>query len=356
MPITPDRPADQLRAAAEKLREEATRAHRASPSPWAVTDEHVVRCADGMIVADRSGTDHPAERADLPYIALMHPGVGLALADWLDRAAVEHDATVHGAAGVWSEPGEERERDAWVERQTNRHALAVARQLLGASVCPECGTSGACNGGPCPLTAADEELEPVQLRWGLDDVMYGDDDTTTVLLSGPGREPYWVELDPERTAALRDALAGTAVLPAPADRAAILTEAADIAESLREFTPAYGPRKDAQVSENVGILRVADHLRRLATKSTPAHEHVPVTALDGDDRPAYDEAGRTWTHCGICGQKLDASGVRQPAPRIRCAHTDVLYGQCVRYLDDHDGDCQHEHQPTTPAVPEEPTP
>ncbi|MGW6578913.1 hypothetical protein ACWF76_05810 [Streptomyces globisporus] len=34
-------------------------------------------------------------------------------------------------------------------------ALAVARQLLGTSVCPECGTSGACNGGPCPLTAAE---------------------------------------------------------------------------------------------------------------------------------------------------------------------------------------------------------
>ncbi|WP_098892247.1 hypothetical protein [Streptomyces sp. or3] len=32
-------------------------------------------------------------------------------------------------------------------------ALAVARQLLGTTVCPECGTSGACNGGPCPLTA-----------------------------------------------------------------------------------------------------------------------------------------------------------------------------------------------------------
>ncbi|MFH9368096.1 hypothetical protein ACH4K8_20740 [Streptomyces anulatus] len=31
-------------------------------------------------------------------------------------------------------------------------ALAVARQLLGTTECPECGTSGACNGGPCPLT------------------------------------------------------------------------------------------------------------------------------------------------------------------------------------------------------------
>jgi hypothetical protein len=38
--------------------------------------------------------------------------------------------------------------------------------------------------------------------------MYGDDDTTTVMLSGPGGEPYWLELEPERTRALRDALDG----------------------------------------------------------------------------------------------------------------------------------------------------
>ncbi|MFE9461672.1 hypothetical protein [Streptomyces californicus] len=92
-------------------------------------------------------------------------------------------------------------------------ALAVARQLLG--------TTGE--------TTAVEEQEPIQLRWGLNDVMYGDDDTTTILLSGPGREPYWVELDPERTAALRDALAGldASAPPAPADRAAKRNEIRD---------------------------------------------------------------------------------------------------------------------------------
>ena len=36
-----------------------------------------------------------------------------------------------------------------------------------------------------------------------------------------------------------------------------------------------------------------------------AHEHVWVTALDGDDQPARDEAGRTWTHCGVCGTRQD---------------------------------------------------
>ncbi|MGV9579756.1 hypothetical protein ACWDRZ_24190 [Streptomyces sp. NPDC003509] len=39
--------------------------------------------------------------------------------------------------------------------------------------------------------------------------------------------------------------------------------------------------------------------------------------------------------------------------RRRCAHTDVLYGRCVRYLDDHDGDCWHEHYPAASAPVEE---
>jgi len=54
-----------------------------------------------------------------------------------------------------------------------------------------------------PTTADD----PTPLRWGLGDVLHGDDDTTTVCLSGPAREPYWLELDPERAAAFRRDLA-----------------------------------------------------------------------------------------------------------------------------------------------------
>lgn len=109
--------ADELRAAAEKIRRDAEAAHRASPAPWHVTGENVVRCTDGMIVADRSGTDHPAERADLPYIAAMHPSVGTALADWLDAtvAALEKHAPAEWHARL--EP----------------QALAVARQINGGA-------------------------------------------------------------------------------------------------------------------------------------------------------------------------------------------------------------------------------
>ncbi|MGY1500830.1 hypothetical protein ACW4TU_30335 [Streptomyces sp. QTS52] len=53
-------------------------------------------------------------------------------------------------------------------------------------------------------------------------------------------------------------------------RAAVLREAADIAEGLRQFERCTGPRRSAQTSENVGILRVADHLRRLAAEAQPA--------------------------------------------------------------------------------------
>jgi hypothetical protein len=69
----------------------------------------------------------------------------------------------------------------------------------------------------------DVEQQPIPLRWGLDDVMYGDDDTTIVMLSGPDREPYWLELDPERAAVLRQNLAGPSE-PQPDPRDALVAE------------------------------------------------------------------------------------------------------------------------------------
>lgn len=54
-----------------------------------------------------------------------------------------------------------------------------------------------------PTTADD----PTPLRWGLGDVEHGDDDSVTVYLSGPDREPYWLELDPDRRDALCNDLA-----------------------------------------------------------------------------------------------------------------------------------------------------
>ncbi|MFE6080008.1 hypothetical protein [Streptomyces virginiae] len=112
-------PADELHAAADKLRTTARDAERESPSPWRL-DRDVVRCNDGGIVADASG--EPNHAGDLPYIAAMHPGVGAALADWLDAAAV------HVRAGyVCCDNGAHR-----CYESATPQALAVARQILGS--------------------------------------------------------------------------------------------------------------------------------------------------------------------------------------------------------------------------------
>lgn len=120
--------ADELRAAAEKLRALATAASTdsdgTSTAAWhsedrghgrsALWGDHLIR-NDGRRISwpllVRGGSpQRPAymHTQHAAYAAAMHPGVGLALADWLDGAAV--DAEQIGA---------------------DRHALAVARAILG---------------------------------------------------------------------------------------------------------------------------------------------------------------------------------------------------------------------------------
>lgn len=84
-----------------------------------------------------------------------------------------------------------------------------------------------------------------------------------------------------------------------ADRAEVLREAADHAETLRQFEHATGARWSAQVSENVGVLRVADSLRRMAdkqqeTEAAPTteeqivREHVTTVHLIGEQLAAVE--------------------------------------------------------------------
>ncbi|MFG2899543.1 hypothetical protein ACGFZH_20980 [Streptomyces zaomyceticus] len=87
-------------------------------------------------------------------------------------------------------------------------------------------------GRPCAdhaATASDPTRadDPIPLRWGLDDVLHGDDDTVTVCLSGPAprREPYALELGPERAQALRAALAPFDSRPAPSEDVIALVRA-----------------------------------------------------------------------------------------------------------------------------------
>jgi hypothetical protein len=89
---------------------------------------------------------------------------------------------------------EERQNSPWVLGW--KDATAELRRLVTEDASPPAVED---------LAAADN---PTPLRWGLDDVLWCDDESVIVLLSGPDREPYWLELDPERAAVLRQNLAG----------------------------------------------------------------------------------------------------------------------------------------------------
>lgn len=97
-----------------------------------------------------------------------------ALVAALDNAHHTHPCSATGSAywtGCYHPDGtapachSERRADA-VLSVLPAPALAVARQLLGTNTCPECGTGGACNGGPCPLTAAAPCQSPETHNWG----------------------------------------------------------------------------------------------------------------------------------------------------------------------------------------------
>ncbi|WP_328721766.1 hypothetical protein OHT52_21245 [Streptomyces sp. NBC_00247] len=143
-----------------------------------------------------------------------------------------------------------------------------------------------------PTSLAEEtpdEQEPTQLRWGLDDVMWGDDDTTTIMLSGPDGAPYWLELDPERAAALRDSLGGPEV-PAVTEVQQPTTQT-DLPDRLcavltERYTALGNPGSEMRYQERgpdgwpashpVGPNLVADALRELLADGAP--QNAPTAA------------------------------------------------------------------------------
>jgi len=104
-------PADELRTAAEKLRKLATHPD-VTPGPWLCLDGGDRIIHDGPSIefgpADYVVDEPVSNSANVELIAAMHPGVGLALADWLDSAAID-------AEQIGPDP----------------HALAVARAING---------------------------------------------------------------------------------------------------------------------------------------------------------------------------------------------------------------------------------
>jgi hypothetical protein len=132
----PTAPADTLRRAAALLREHAT---AATPGPWRQHDTHL-GALGGHTATVLSGERNTTELrawlpsmsqepwdeqrnvwADAAYMALMHPGVGAALAELLEtEAAVADDLAKHRPEMT------DEQIAAWVHGP-----LAIARQLLG---------------------------------------------------------------------------------------------------------------------------------------------------------------------------------------------------------------------------------
>ncbi|MFE2832231.1 hypothetical protein ACFXI6_14455 [Streptomyces mirabilis] len=130
--------AEELRAAAEKLRTLAT---EATPGPWRQHDTHLGQYGHTATVLSGEGNDTDL-RAWLPsmsqeswdearnvwndaaYMAALHPGVGLALADWLDETATEVTAAEGTEYALHPDGGAFASWEA---------ALAVARAVNGSA-------------------------------------------------------------------------------------------------------------------------------------------------------------------------------------------------------------------------------
>jgi len=73
-------PAIRLREAATLIREAA---ETATQGPWTAVES--IEGGDSRVI--RGGHPHPCSRADATWIALMYPGIGGALAAWLESTA-----------------------------------------------------------------------------------------------------------------------------------------------------------------------------------------------------------------------------------------------------------------------------
>jgi len=191
----------------QQLDDIEARKDAATPGPWmrkAELASHIVYIDNA---APDDGTLSPlwnaewATEADGEFTAHARTDVPALLAEvrrLRARAltASEYDAAWHAVEGAAGEEG--------ADPGTVLHAVL---DRLGIAWQDAAYPAAAVNTLPTAEELADAP-NPVQLRWGLDDVQYGDDDSVIVMLSGPDGEPYWLELDAERAAVLRRDLAG----------------------------------------------------------------------------------------------------------------------------------------------------
>ena len=114
--------AEKLREAAKALRE---RAEAATGDEW----EHF---PDGLVWRTDDVPGDPtcaaAQVEDAAYIATMHPGVGLALADWLDDVAAGWVWDEDGEGGVWDDG-----MPMALSQSLDWHAARIADLILGGA-------------------------------------------------------------------------------------------------------------------------------------------------------------------------------------------------------------------------------
>ncbi|MBT2379010.1 hypothetical protein J7E90_17050 [Streptomyces sp. ISL-111] len=284
-PPTPDHPADQLHAAATLLRQTAT---TAGGEPWAA--DHF---PEGTIVRPAANTHslfrlaaHGNRAAGTPcvtpqvgtHIALLHPGVGLALAAWLDTEAA-----------TWA--GDEVHYPCSTQTCTFDAALAVARQLLGTTsedTAAPCPTPETHNWGcGCPTDQA-----PAAKRAEAEHVLYD------ALTQGTAHAQVRQHIIDEYRAAVIAEHAHTAP-PAPADRAAVLNE---VAASVESSDVAYNTEAATAALSNGGPfaliayvqLAIGAHFRRLAGEAAAGAHHP--------------EEADTATRCAHCGLEVEDRG------------------------------------------------
>jgi len=139
-------PSDEIRSAAEKLRQIA---ERTSQAPWTTRWNEqqyelnssaraypIAEWTYAIATWEPQASEQRAEcdTADADYIAAMNPAVGRALADWLEHEATGHEA-VQGLGDVTTEllnvQLERADYGAQITHSTLPQALAVARAING---------------------------------------------------------------------------------------------------------------------------------------------------------------------------------------------------------------------------------
>jgi hypothetical protein len=124
-----------IRRAAAHMR---ARAEAATPGPWIAKDSgrHVtIFGTQHRYVAD-AGVNHVDQvHRDAAHIAAMHPGVALAVADWLDAEAAAHEGGMGVSDALRDLVAEvsASEYDVQVAVSTLKQAVAVARAYLDES-------------------------------------------------------------------------------------------------------------------------------------------------------------------------------------------------------------------------------